>query len=65
LCNGPAAADETIDAGGDVGRVHRTCFVDWDRQQEAREVASCLGFLGDPGESRTELEVEDAPARAA
>ena len=65
MCAGTAGA-ETVDAGGDIGRVHRTCFIEWDRQQEALEVAARVGFLlGDPGEYRAELEMEDAPVLRA
>ena len=50
LCAGTAGG-ETVDACGDLGRVHRSCFIEWDRQQEALEVAARVGFLlGDPGE---------------
>jgi hypothetical protein len=65
LCAGTAGG-ETVDAGGDIGRVHRTCFIEWDRQQETLEVAACVGFsLGDPGEYWAELEMEDAPLTRA
>ncbi len=65
LCAGTAVG-ETVDAGGDLGRVHRSCFIEWDRRQEALEVAGCVGwFLGDPGEYWAELEMEDAPLTRA
>ena len=60
LCAGTARGD-IVDAGGDLGRVHRSCFIEWDRRQEASEAAACVGFLGDPGEYWAELEMEDAP----
>ena len=64
LCAGTAGG-ETVDAGGDLGRVHRSCFIEWDRRQEALE-AACVGFLlGDPGEYWAELEMEDAPLTRA
>ena len=65
LCAGTAGG-ETVDAGGDIGRVHRNCFIELDRQQQALEVAARVGFLlGDPGEYRAELEMEDAPVLRA
>ena len=61
-----AAVDDVVDAGGDVGRAHRVCFVEWDRRQEALEAAATIAsFLPDPGELRAELEMEDTVARAA
>ena len=46
----------------DLGHVHRSCFIEWDRRQEALKVAGCVRFLlGDPGEYWVELEREDAP----
>ena len=60
LCAGTVRG-QTVDAGGDIGRVHRSCFIEWDRQQEALEAAACVGFfLGDPREYWAELEMEDA-----
>ena len=60
------AVGDVIDAGGDVGKVHRACFVEWDRRQEALEAAATItSFLPDPGEIRTELEMEEPVARAA
>jgi hypothetical protein len=57
---------DVIDAGGDVGRVHRECFVEWDRRQEGLEAAAMITcFLPDPGEIRTELEMEEPLERAA
>jgi hypothetical protein len=64
LCSGTGRG-EIVDAGGDLGRVHRNCFIEWDRRQEALE-AACVGFLlGDPGEYWAELEMEDAPLTRA
>ena len=61
-----SAVGDVIDAGGDVGKVHRACFVEWDRRQEALEAAATItSFLPDPGEMRTELEMEEPLARAA
>ncbi len=60
------ALGDVIDAGGDVGRVHRECFVEWDRRQEGLEAAATIAcFLPDPGEIRTELEMEEPLERAA
>ena len=60
------AAGDVIDAGGDVGRVHRACFVEWDRRQEALEAAAKIAFfLPDPGEIRSELEMEEPVSQAA
>ena len=67
FCTETMAAD-IADAGGDIGRVHRGCFIEWDRRQEALELemAACVGFLGHPGEYWAELEMEGEPlARAA
>lgn len=36
LCHQPGG--ELINAGGDLGLVHRRCFVAWDVDQEQREV---------------------------
>jgi hypothetical protein len=61
-----SAVGDVIDVGADVGRVHRACFVEWDRRQEALEASVVLAlFLPDAGESRTELEMEESVARAA
>jgi hypothetical protein len=60
------ALGDVIDAGGDVGRVHRTCFVEWDLRQEGLEAADTIAcFLPDPGEIRTELEMDEPLERAA
>ena len=65
LCAGTAGG-ETVDACGDLGRVHRSCFIEWDRQQEALDLAACVGFLlGGPGEYWAELEMEGAPLTRA
>lgn len=36
LCGRPAAGP-TVDPGPDLGRVHRSCFIAWDRRAEAEE----------------------------
>ena len=60
------AVGDVVDAGGDVGKVHWACFVEWDRRQEALEAAATItSFHPDPGEIRTELEMEEPVARAA
>ena len=65
LCGG-ANDGEFMDAGGGLRRVHRRCFIEWDRQQEALEMSACVGLVGHPGEFWAELEMEDTPlARAA
>ena len=65
LCAG-TNVDEIVEAGGDIGWVHRSCFIEWDHRQEALEMAACVGFLDDPGEFWVELEMDGAPlARAA
>lgn len=59
---------DVVDAGGDVGRVHRACFVEWDRRQEALEAAAMVALsMPDPGEERTEreLDAEEGDSRAA
>lgn len=38
LCGRPAAGP-TVDPGPDLGRVHRSCFIAWDREAEAFERA--------------------------
>lgn len=61
-------AGEVVDAGGDVGRVHRACFVEWDRRQEALEMAMMVALsLPDPRESWSEREIagDEPAARAA
>jgi hypothetical protein len=66
LC-GATDMEEIVDAGGDVGLVHRSCFIEWDRRQEALELemAACVGLLAHPGEYWAELEMEDAPLTRA
>jgi hypothetical protein len=59
---------DVVDAGGDVGRVHRACFIEWDRRQEALEMAAMVALsLPDPGEFWSEREIagEDPLTRAA
>ena len=59
---------DVVDAGGDIGRVHRACFVEWDRRQEALEMAAMVTLsLPDPGESWSEREIagENPLAQAA
>lgn len=61
-------AGDVVDAGGDIGRVHRACFIEWDRGQEALEMAAMVTLsLPDPGEFWSEREIagEDPLARAA
>lgn len=65
LC-GDTTDGEFMDAGGDIGRAHRRCFIEWDRRQEALEMTACVGLVGHPGEYWAELEMEDVPlVRAA
>ena len=56
---------EIIDAGGDVGRVHRGCFTLWDRLQEALEMSACAQLADHPGEFSAELEMEGFPVAEA
>ena len=59
---------DVVDAGGDIGRVHRACFIEWDRRQEALEAAAMVTLsLPDPRESWSELEIagDASLARAA
>jgi hypothetical protein len=35
-------AGHVVDAGGDIGRVHRACFIEWDGRQEALEMAAMV-----------------------
>jgi hypothetical protein len=59
---------DVVDAGGDVGRVHRACFIEWDRRQEALEMAAMVALsLPDPGEFWSEREIagDDSLTRAA
>jgi transposase len=59
---------EVVDAGGDVGRVHRVCFIEWDREQEALELAAMVAMsLPGSGECWSEREIagDNPMARAA
>jgi hypothetical protein len=59
---------DVVDAGGDIGRVHRACFIEWDRNEEALELAALVALsLPDPGEVWSEREIfgEDPLAEAA
>jgi hypothetical protein len=59
---------DVVDAGGDIGRAHRACFVEWDRRQEALEMAAMVALsLPDPGEfwSEREIDGDDRMAQAA
>jgi hypothetical protein len=59
---------DVVDVGGDIGRVHRACFIEWDREQEALEMAAMVPLtLPDPGEYWTEREIagDDPLTRAA
>ena len=58
-------AGEVIDAGGDLGCVHRACFIEWDRREEALEMSACARFPGDPREFWAELEIEGSPVAEA
>jgi hypothetical protein len=61
-------AGDVVDAGGDIGRIHRACFIEWDRGQEALEMAAMVALsLPDPGEFWSEREIagEDLQDRAA
>jgi hypothetical protein len=50
---------DVVDAGGDIGRVHRACFVAWDRKQEALEMSMAAALsLPDPREECTERDLE-------
>lgn len=65
LCMRPNRGD-VIDVGGDLGRVHRSCFDAWDRRQEAIEAAEMVAQrLPDPREEWSEHDVHAPPARAA
>ena len=51
--------EELIDAGGDVGLVHRSCFATWDQLQEALEqtlVRSCTAPHHADGSADLDLE---------
>ena len=63
ICHEPALED-LLDAGGDVGVVHRACFVRWDTEQEALEqtLARSLAF---PHHAEASLEMEPKPLAAA
>ncbi len=51
-------AGDVVDAGGDIGRVHRACFIEWDRREEALEMAAMVVLsLPDPGEFWAEREI--------
>ena len=58
ICGRPALQD-LVDAAGDLGVVHRPCFVQWDTKQEAVEhmIARSLGFPHQ-GEGSADLELE-------
>jgi hypothetical protein len=59
---------DVVDAGGNVGRVQRACFIEWDRQEEALEMAATVGLsLPAPGEfwSEREIDGDDPLAQAA
>lgn len=43
LC-GLAAAGDKVHPGPAWQRVHRACFIEWDRKAEAEEVAEAIGF---------------------
>ncbi len=61
-------AGDVVDAGGDIGRVHRACFIEWDRREEALEMAAMVVLsLPDPGEFWSEREIagDDALSHAA
>ncbi len=61
-------AGDVVDAGGDIGRVHRACFIEWDRREEALEMAAMVVLsLPDPGEfwSEREIGADDPLADAA
>jgi hypothetical protein len=48
LCN-DALAGDAVNAGGDIGRVHRACFIRWDGEQEALEMSLTMSLaLPDP-----------------
>ena len=64
FCAGPPGA-EMVDAGGDVGRAHFACFLEWDRRQEALEAEFGRHVLADPREIAAELEPDATVARAA
>jgi hypothetical protein len=50
---------DIVDAGGDIGRVHRACFIAWDREQEALEMSMAAALsLPDPREEWTERDLE-------
>ncbi len=48
LCDDELAGD-VVNARGDIGRVHRACFIRWDREQEALEMSVTMSLaLPDP-----------------
>jgi anti-sigma factor RsiW len=56
-----------VDAGGDVGVVHRACFARWDNEQEALEQMLARS-LGAPHHAEANLELElptDAAAKSS
>ena len=54
-----SAHGDTVTPGPSLGKVHRACFVAWDRGQEALELEFGRGFsFPDPVASRTDLELE-------
>jgi hypothetical protein len=49
---------DVVDAGGTVGRVHRACFIEWDRKEEALEMSMTVALsLPDPREDSIEREL--------
>jgi hypothetical protein len=63
ICREPAL-ENVVDAGGDVGVVHRACFVRWDTEEEALEQMLARS-LGVPHHAEANLELEPAPLAAA
>jgi len=58
ICGRPTLED-LLDAAGDVGVLHRTCFVRWDSEQEALEQAFAKATFGFPHHAETDdLELE-------
>ena len=58
LCARPARGN-AVTPGPTLGKVHRACFIVWDREQEALELEFGRGFhLPDPMASRTDIELE-------
>jgi hypothetical protein len=57
---------DVVDAGGDIGRVHRACFIEWDCRQEALEMSMAAALsLPDPREEWSERELEPVPVPRA